>query len=473
MTSHSKSKKEHPERNSSPRPSSDRETTPSKARRPLPVPKEPQPVPASTFYGTSTASTSKQHDYGSSSTSYIAPEPSTQTQFREPELVNDDQQSPPPEWNATVDWEVQNTDNSWGDPHLNWTHALKKIDIDGRDMEEEENWCDPGMREKRQRPGPGLLPTVVEANFPVPLNTLWSVTASLPPPKSESSRASISSARSSASPPPRLSTASSYAPPTADEVRTAIPHPNAYYCNQKNGWVLVYWCSSAILPPLAHPWTPDQLPDQQRRKNIDTCHNTKDWSWNKTHHFHRYERAVDSKYLTTPYKRSEWEVDETKKRRRRKMTIIDNPDSVPSVEEEDSHPESETVLLDLFICCQCSVYCLVSRVIPGVIPLKLMEEFTKEKMDNPRVDVTRRASALQAWETVHTYVHTPPCRVLMYPYAHYSQYIYTHSISNFNTVFIPKFVVLSKIDFSEAKSDCYLYRDRRLRTKWAGPRWCA
>ena len=107
------------------------------------------------------------------------------------------------------------------------------------------------------------------------------------------------------------------------------------------------------------------------------------------------------------------------------MTIIDNPDSVPSVEEEDSHPESETVLLDLFICCQCSVYCLVSRVIPGVIPLKLMEEFTKEKMDNPRVDVTRRASALQAWETVHTYVHTPPCRVLMYPYAHYSQYIYS------------------------------------------------
>lgn len=396
--------------------SSDREGTPTKSRRPLPVPKEPQTVSAATFYGTSGASTSKHNDFGSSSTSYIAPEPTIQSHYREPELVAEEPGTPPPAlvpaWDTTVDW----GSSPWPNTNLGWSTALRKIDIDGRDPNEEENWCDPAMREKYQRPGPGLLPPAVATHFPVTLDALWSVTATAPPPKGEGSR-SGSSAQGSASPPSRTGIAPSFTPPTPEEVRTAIPHPNAYYCNQKNGWVLVYWCSSSILPPLVTPLTSDQLPDQYRRKATTSCIDESQQAQgqaNKTHHFHRYERAVDSRNLTIPFKRSEWEVDETKKRRRRKMTIIDNPENVPTLEEEESQSESEADLLDLFICCQCSVYCLVSRVIPGVIPLKLAEEFTKEKMGNPRVDYTPRASALQAWETVFTYVHHSLRHVLVY-----------------------------------------------------------
>ncbi|KAK7686516.1 hypothetical protein QCA50_010114 [Cerrena zonata] len=408
MHSHTKSKKESSERKSSVRMSSSREGTPPKSRRPLPVPKEPQTVPAATFYGTSVASTSKHNDYGSSSTSYIPPDTTVQSHFREPQLVSEDNSTPPPDlvpaWNTDVD--VDWGASPWPNVDVGWNTTSRKIDIDGRDLDEEENWCDPAIREKCQRPGPGLLPPAVVPNFPVPLDALWSITANAPPPKADGSRSS-GSAQGSASPPSQSSTAPSFTPPTPEEVRTAIPHPNAYYCNQKNGWVLVYWCSSTILPPLVHPLTPDQLPDHRRRKFTNSCIDESlhtQGQPNKTHHFHRYERAVDSRHLTTPFRRSEWEVDETKKRRRHKMTIIDNPENVPTIEEEDFQSESQTDLLDLFICCQCAVYCLVSRVIPGVIPLKIAEEFTKEKMANPSVDHTPRATALRAWETVTTIV---------------------------------------------------------------------
>lgn len=71
--------------------------------------------------------------------------------------------------------------------------------------------------------------------------------------------------------------------------------------------------------------------------------------------------------------------------------------------EKDKEIEGD--LLDLYVCCQCSVYCLVSReVIPGVVPLRRVEEFVKDKSENPPVGKTGPIAVVSGWETIITYV---------------------------------------------------------------------
>ena len=48
------------------------------------------------------------------------------------------------------------------------------------------------------------------------------------------------------------------------------------------------------------------------------------------------------------------------------------------------------------------MYCLVSDVIPGVIPASLVNQFTLDKIDHPAVDKSPKATAVAAWETVLT-----------------------------------------------------------------------
>ncbi|CAL1693817.1 unnamed protein product [Somion occarium] len=396
---------------STPKPSTDKVSTPSKARRPLPIPNEPKTVPPATFYGTS-ASISTNAAPGSSRTNYQAPVPKLAPSYREPELVEDEQIPalvPATNWGepTSVNWSDP-APGPWPDLLTGWADSLKKVDIDGRDDNEEENWCDPAVQEQSKRPGPGMLPPRIECHLSAPPDRLWSVTMkSLPAQRNEASRSSASPSYGSSSPPPNAPNASNFTPPSMEEVRMAIPHPNAYFSNEQNGWVLILWCSSSVLPPFASSFTPTHpLPDQSRRKRTSSCVGDGEQPFgqaNKTHHFHRYERAVDARTLNPPFRRNEWEEDETRKRRRRKMTIVENTDNVPAPEEELT-TRSGGDLLDLYICCQCSVYCLVSQVIPGVIPLKFLEEFTKEKLNNPSISRTSRATALQAWETVLTIV---------------------------------------------------------------------
>lgn len=356
---------------------------------------------------------------GSSRTGYISSVP--------PPLLRD---SPPPlqpePTDVTMDEDTTNppiyvsSDNGWGEPQPTWDDdsaframdvewggggSSTKVDIDGRDVDEEEKWWDPELRERRKRPGPGILPPLLADLLHNPEHTLYSVTVSPPGSKHQHSNSVSSiSSQSSAS---RSDSPSSHAP-SADEVRMAVPHPNAYYCKEHNGWVLISWCSSSVLPPLARSFssTTAYFPDQTRRKRTQSCVGDGEQPFgqaNKTHHFHRYERAVDARMLTIPYKRSDWEEEDLRKRQRRKMTLHEEGENTPE-NAEKREADTEGDLLDLYVCCQCSVYCLSSQVIPGVIPAKYMEEVTKEKLAHPALDKTAHATVMAAWETFTAYV---------------------------------------------------------------------
>ncbi|KAI0652778.1 cysteine proteinase [Trametes meyenii] len=240
---------------------------------------------------------------------------------------------------TTGGWETLSSAlENWGD-----ATATRKIAIDGRDEDEELRWYDPALR--ASRPGSGVLPPLLADMLHDPEHALYSVSAQPHPP--------------------------SVTPfvPSADDVRTAIPHPNAYYCKDHNGWVFLQWRSSTVLPPLAkEPSNP--LPDQARRKRTISCVEEGEQPFgpaNLTHHWHRYEKAVDATKLNPPY----------------------------------THGE---LLLDLYLCCQCSMYCLVSDVIPGVIPAELVVQFTCDKVSHPSIGKTPKATAVAAWETVLTII---------------------------------------------------------------------
>jgi ubiquitin carboxyl-terminal hydrolase 25 len=181
--------------------------------------------------------------------------------------------------------------------------------------------------------------------------------------------------------------------PTAEEVRTAVPRPNAHYCRKHNGWVLLLWKSSSVNPPLAHSFK-GTLPDLGRRRLTNSCIGDSEQPFgpaNVTHHFHTYERAVDARRLTHPFNVSEWENEERSKLRHRKMTLRGDEltpaatvlEQVPDDIRMDVDPEDgEGDLLDLYVCCQCS-YVIASDVIPGVIPVKLLEDLVKKQGGEP------------------------------------------------------------------------------------------
>ncbi|KAG6863063.1 hypothetical protein C0993_000358, partial [Termitomyces sp. T159_Od127] len=69
------------------------------------------------------------------------------------------------------------------------------------------------------------------------------------------------------------------------------------------------------------------------------------------------------------------------------------------MDEADGEPE-EGRLLDLYICCQCSLYCVASGVIPGVIPRKCFDEFIRDKRGNPPVGQSGEMAIAVAFETI-------------------------------------------------------------------------
>jgi len=374
------------------------------------------PITPATFYSTPTPVTARQqqppplparrHQAGSSFTNYQQ----IDGEYREPELVQDDQTSRPPQtvsgtWSTSAgtaptwganrpEWE-QPTEvwhDTWnGDYVQDWGEfAIQRVNVDGRVEEEELSWWDPSVRQIHNRPGSGILPTLLENCLHNADHTLFSVSASPPEvkPRHRSSE--------SISHPP-------INPPSADEVRRSIPHPNAYYCRKHNAWVLLLWKSSVIDPPLSKTYGGPPLPDITRRRKTHSCVSENPQSAaqvNKTHHFHCYKAAVDASKITTPFKRADWEHHPHTKSRRRQVVMIDRSNlSTPSLVADDSH-EHEGDLLDLYVCCQCSLYCVVSDVIPGVIPQRTFEAFVKEKLDHPHVGKTSPMSLAIALDTV-------------------------------------------------------------------------
>lgn len=432
------------------------------APRPLtPVQRPAQrAIEASTFYGTGTSSSAKaapplpsRTKNGSNLTTYhTVPDPPRYDYnppgYREPELVVDDvmddeipeliSQDPNNGWGSTEGpggWESASEWNSnWVEP-MSTSNGFDAMDfltpskqdsdlpIDGRVDREELNWWNPEERAKWKRPGPGMLAPMLADELHEPNHSLYSVNiTNLPSAPSTNppltARPDQSSSFTATPPqPPHSAVPLSSTPsfdssqgglyPSEEEIRTAIPHPNAYYCPKENGWVILSWKSSIISPPLASSFSSQlQLPDQSQRRRTTNCLSEEERSFgcgNKTHHFHRYPKAVDSLKITPPYAEDRWVSEELKKMKRRGRTVVNDMERLRSDPGEDSGNESageqEGLLLDLYMCCQCGLYCTVSPLIPGVIPRKYLDDFVRDKRSHPSVGKSGELTALTGVET--------------------------------------------------------------------------
>ncbi|KAF9486321.1 cysteine proteinase [Pholiota conissans] len=432
---------------------------PASAQRPsTPVPGAgPLPIPPSSFYGTPKPPPlpSRPKNLGSTHTAYAPPpryESSSTSHspgFREPELVVDDSNMDedilPDLVPNTENW-ADNTypvdvNNDWGSNGGTWKGSWDNNDIsnwssntgatstgmefepldymgttirtdhdyniDGRDIHEETHWWSPEERERNKRPGPGMLPPVLAEALHDPHHSLFSINFTSFPPIPTVPKEPTSSS------PPSSSLAEIQAP-SETETRKSVPHPNAYYCPKDNGWVILSWKSSSVAPSLAQSYlngSESPLPDQNRRRRTPSCIDSGEHPYgkpNKTHHFHKYEKSIDSHKLTPPFRQDHWQSFESVKQKRRAGGIMPNDininvinvDDIELLNENDGESNNEEgKLFDLYICCQCSFYCVASGIIPGVIPRKHIEELIRDKKDNPPLGKTPEQAVILAVET--------------------------------------------------------------------------
>ena len=359
-----------------------------KARRPLPTPglsvsqrpntpvSSPSPVRRATFYGS-------QND--------MAPDLLPPTEDRWVDDTNQASKMWPAHENrqeSTSGWDANsaggsgNIGTALGFEPMDYVishHMDHDFTIDGRSTYEETHWWNPKVREENKRPGPGVLPPVLAEELHGSNHSLFSVNVTLPST-------------------PSSSNLQDHSPPTEEEVRTLIPHPNAYFCPKDNGWVILSWKSSSVAPPLARSYIASgnpPLPDQVRRRRVVSCIEKGDQPFgktNKTHHFHKYKKAVDSHKLTPPYRKDKWESLETVKQRRRVGAIATTDLNITIKAVDHNIAEEEGELLDLYVCCQCSFYCVASGIIPGVIPRSHLEELVQARKRHPAVDMSAERS---------------------------------------------------------------------------------
>lgn len=310
-----------------------------------------------------------------------------------PDLIASD----PVSWGAGT-WDGSGGD--WNTGASSWSGDLVKID--GRDRREEENWWDP-KRNAENRPGPGILPPLLADTLHDPEHSLYSVAFTPPdiqrqPPAgiqpSQSSN-SVTSTTASTLPPPD--------PPSFKEVCASIPHPDAYYCPKDNGWVVLIWGYSDGSPELARSFERSSHPPLPRpvRRSPENC---VDSTANETHHFHKYEKAVDGHKLTVPLHFDQWDTIETVKNRRRVGTVLPEELDLDKICVDDQDKmdvdDQEGPLLDLYVCCQCAFFLLRSPVIPGVIPNPLWDDLINEKRANPLPGRSPERSIAMAMETL-------------------------------------------------------------------------
>ncbi|KAJ7665439.1 hypothetical protein DFH06DRAFT_1187350 [Mycena polygramma] len=357
-------------------------------------------ISATSFYGSQPLAP-RPRNAGSSHTTVWQPEdtlPSYSSSistpgFREPELVEDDDMpelipaDPVTGWDAGSGWDSTLAFNAWG------TSLVK---IDGRDHQEETSWWDPD-RNKDGRPGPGMLPPLVADSLHNPEHTLYSVSfippeiPIRPPESSQSSQSSASSSNVTVD------------PPSFKEVCASVPHPDAYYCPKDNGWVILQWGHADHPPPLARSFETSSHHPLPRpiRRNPENC---SDSTGNETHHFHRYEKAVDAHNLDVPFRLDRWDTIETVKQKRRVATLLPDELDLDKIGAEDEDKtdleDAEGPLFDLYVCCQCTCYLIRSPVLPGVIPRPLWNDFIQEKLTNPPLGKTPERSVALAMETL-------------------------------------------------------------------------
>ncbi|KIK71437.1 hypothetical protein GYMLUDRAFT_52515 [Collybiopsis luxurians FD-317 M1] len=274
-----------------------------------------------------------------------------------------------------------------------------------------------------------------------------------------------------------------HVPPSREELQSALPHPNAYYSPKENAWMLLYWGSSSSLPPLAKGFTTPQtvkntsvqpscyhsLPDQKKRLEGVNCLEEEDEvdntimgngkteaemkrKRNLTHHYHKYAQAVDASKLDIPFPLRAPAYPRKSSSARRKQskrggtlfeesmnldaiqeavessgegdssdagvfadTFVDEPVELPNSVQESP------LLLDLYLCCQCSFYVLVSpkpssskiskpssdshsewtpASLRGVVPLDALTEYIQDRLKNPIQKATKEFTIVNSLETL-------------------------------------------------------------------------
>ncbi|KAF7337555.1 USP domain-containing protein [Mycena sanguinolenta] len=344
-------------------------------------------ISTASFYGSQPpALPSRPSGVGSSHTTVWQPEdrlPSyaasiSNHDYREPELVEEDMPELLPADPARggaegragtrgAGWDSATGYNSWSSKSL--------VQIDGRDLHEEESWWDPN-RNKDNRPGPGILPPLLSDILHNPDHNLYSLAFTMPefpPPPASPPSSQLASSNSSTTAPPQDA-------PSFEEVCASVPHPDAYYCPTDNGWVILKWGYADQPPPLARSFEMSSHHPLPRpiRRNPENC---SDSTGNVTHHFHRYEKAVDAHKLDVPFHFDKWDTIETVKHKRRVGAVLPDLDLEKiALEDEDKMDidEPEGPLLDL----------------------PLWDDFVKEKSNNPQPGKTPERSVAMAMETM-------------------------------------------------------------------------
>lgn len=454
--------------------SDDSTKEPSKQRRPLPNPAAqpnrpetpvsapvsavPTPIPPATFYGTDSASNppplpTRPKGAGSNHTAtyfipeteqpplYDIPVDDKDLAYREPELVSTDWNPGSGSWGNRggttpyqypSQWQVNSYQSGdWGN--------LPPVQVSKRNQFQEDNWWNPEATEGCK--GPGMLPPLLADNLHNPDHTLFVVRPLVP---------ETLDAAPSTSPTPAIK-------PTMDEITKALPHPDAFYCPKDNGWVIIHSSLSERRPPLARSFQA-KLPQQLIPESPDNdplgfpdCLDTDE---NRTHHFHKYEKAFDGRYLSPSYYSDAWDAIETVKQKRRAGAIItadlDLEKMKADAEEEPTLEDQDELLFDLYVCCQCQRYCVASPLIPGVLGAG-WEPFLKDKAANPPPGKTPQMAVVRGVETLMMYV----C-----------------DVSSLFVILTYLWIARLKTYFGKASDVCCVFNARASSTRWGGILLC-
>lgn len=242
-----------------------------------------------------------------------------------------------------------------------------------------------------QRPGPGMLPSGLEEK--VLEDTVFTVEI-----------ASI----------PEGQPMDGFVPPTPEELKNSVSHHSLHYSKKHNGWVFLLVRKGCDLPATVNRDITDAtsvkpLPHQRYRELRQSCLDTIAVStWDSsakplTHHFHLYEKAVDSTALGLTYEEL--------------VTIPTASPSSPPSSSSGSNSQMETDntptpllesiqkphFLDLYVCRHCSTHVLTSHALmPGIIPSNLLTPYVEERGRNPQPGKTPEASMALGVEAIVT-----------------------------------------------------------------------
>lgn len=299
--------------------------------------------------------------------------------------------SPPPNYEATpwtIDGEVippleEADSNPLHDTHHWFTEPT---------FDEGDKWWSATELYARHPPGEGLLPVLAAEEVHTSDHELLKIDVTPP---------DIRAADTADAP-------ADFKPPTAEEVRAAIPHQNAYFCRQCNGWMIIQR-SKLLHPPaeLDHggldallgraPVYSVRLPQRKELVGgIPECSKRVDETWNhrpkQTHHFHRYHGAVSAAKLNPPFLRPPWEykaapmpplVQELDARSLPEPRVSFLAWKYPSIKVTSPPTDHgcDVDWLDIYMCCECSVNIIATRSpIPAVVPRRLLDDLIRERM---------------------------------------------------------------------------------------------